>query len=89
MEEDQKIMKGMKEDAETWNLSKGEWEVLKGLRGDSSVVIKLVDKGSTVVVMDREQYVREAVRQLKDCEFHKELEKPIYLESVKLIKGEM
>jgi len=48
---------------EDWNLSRGEWEALKRLRRDNTVVIKLADKGSVVVVMDRVQYESEAMWQ--------------------------
>lgn len=52
------------------------------------VVIKPADKGSMVVIMDREQYVSEAMRQLQDTELYKQLEQPIYLESVEVIRCE-
>lgn len=89
IKEDQKIIKGIKEVMEAWNLSQEEWRVLKGLRQDNSIVIKPADKGCIVVVMDRWQYVREAMRQLEDTEFYKELGEPIYMESVEQIKKEL
>ncbi|XDV11124.1 hypothetical protein PO909_000146, partial [Leuciscus waleckii] len=89
IKKDQKTMKGIKEVAEAGNLSQEEWRVLKGLREDNSIVIKPADKGSMVVVMDRWQYVREAMRQLEDPEFYEELTEPIYLESVERIKNEL
>lgn len=39
--------------------------------------------------MDREQYVREANRQLEDQEFFKLLTKPIFMDSVEEIKQEL
>lgn len=89
IEEDQRTMKGMREVPEDGNLSRREWEALKGLRADSSLIIKPADKGSLVVVMDWEQYVREAMRQLEDMEFYEELQRPIYPESVELIRREL
>lgn len=68
-----KIKKIMKEVKETWNRSKGKLEALKGLRKDSTLVIKPADKGSMVVIMDREQYDREAMMQLQGPEFYQEL----------------
>lgn len=82
-------MKGIKEVTETWNFSQEEWGAMKGLRQDNSIVIKPADKGCIVVVMDRWQYVREAMRQLEDTEFYEELTEPIYLESVERIKSEL
>lgn len=40
-----------------WNLSRGEWDALRLLRRDNTIVIKPANKGSMVVVMDREQYI--------------------------------
>lgn len=62
---------------------------LKRLRKDDSIVIKPADKGSIVVIMDREQYVKEAERQLMDREFYMEIGKPIYPESIKVIEEEL
>lgn len=82
-------MEGMREVQEESNLSRGEWGALKGLRADHSLIIKPADKGSLVVIMDREQYVREAIRQLEDREFYEELQEPIFPESVVLIREEL
>lgn len=66
---------------------KGERETLKRLSADTSLVIKPADKGSDVVVMDREQYVKDVNRQLEDQEFYRPLEEPIYMDSVDIIKN--
>ena len=50
----------------TYNLSKEEWLSMRGLAEDRSVVIKPADKGSCVVVWDREDYLKEAKKQLQD-----------------------
>ncbi|MGL5901975.1 MAG: hypothetical protein ACRCZO_04755, partial [Cetobacterium sp.] len=89
IEEDKKVIGGVKEVCEESNLLRGEREALKGLRADQSLVIKPADKGSMVEVMDREQYVREAMRQLEDRDYYEELQKPIFLESAGLIKEEL
>ena len=39
------------------NMNKEEWDVLKGLADDRSIVIKKVDKGSCVVVWCRDGYI--------------------------------
>lgn len=51
MEEDQKVMKGVREIQEIWNLSEDEWVALQRIRRDNSVVIKPADKRSMVVIM--------------------------------------
>ncbi|XP_062621124.1 uncharacterized protein LOC134282739 [Saccostrea cucullata] len=46
------------------NLSKEERSALQSLKNRDDIVIKKADKGSTVVVMDKETYMAEAQRQL-------------------------
>ena len=41
------------------NISKEELEAIDSLRNDPSIIIKEADKGSCVVVWDREDYLRE------------------------------
>ena len=48
------------------NFSKEEWQAMRSLVNDRSVVIKKADKGSCVVVWDHEDYITEAERQLGD-----------------------
>ena len=48
------------------NLSAEEWKALRELAADKTVVIKGVDKGSSVVVWDGSDYLHETSRQLKD-----------------------
>ena len=54
------------------NLSASEKEALKNLRNDNSIVIKEADKGSGVVVWDKEDYLKEAYSQLSDTEVYEE-----------------
>ena len=48
------------------NLSKEEWVAMRAFADDRSLVIKKADKGSCIVVWDRNDYLREAEKQLKD-----------------------
>ena len=48
------------------NLTKSERKALYDLKNDKSIVIKSADKGSAVVVWDREDYIKEAEKQLGD-----------------------
>ena len=50
------------------NLSKEERDALHSLKNDNTIVIKGVNKGSGVVVWDREDYLKEAHKQLSDEE---------------------
>ena len=42
------------------NFSKEEWQAMRALANDRSIVIKKADKGSCVVVWDRNDYIAEA-----------------------------
>ena len=55
------------------NLSKEERNALYSLKNDNTIVIKGADKGSGVVVCDREDYLKEAHKQLSDKEVYKEV----------------
>ena len=55
----------------TPNLSPEEIEALKQLRSDNSIVIKKADKASTVVIMNRDDYIAEVERQLNNSKFYK------------------
>jgi len=50
------------------NLSKEEQEALHNLRGYDDIIIKQAAKGSAVVILERDKYVAEAMRQLSDSE---------------------
>lgn len=58
-----------------------EEEALMEIQNRHSIIIKPADKGSTIVIVDKEDYAFEAMRQLQDKEFYKPLQEPIYLET--------
>ena len=53
------------------NFSKEEWQCMCLLANVRSIVIKKADKGSCVVVWDRQDYIAEASKQLKDESVYK------------------
>ena len=55
------------------NLTKDEREVIYSLKDDPSIIIKETDKGSVVVVWDREEYLEEVYKQLYDSEVYEEV----------------
>ena len=59
------------------NLTKEERKALYSPRDDTSIVIKEVDKGSAVVVWDREDYLAEAEKQLDDKNVYKKVTKEV------------
>ena len=54
------------------NLSTQEQEAIRNLQSDDSIVIKPADKGSGVVVWDRNDYLLEAEKQLSDKEVYEQ-----------------
>lgn len=69
----------------TTNLDQFELEALKQLKSNKNIVIKPADKGSSVVVLDREQYLWEGYRQLNDKKYYKSLKKPIFKDTIPLV----
>ena len=53
------------------NFSAEEWKALRGLAADKTVVIKEADKGFSMVVWDRSDYLHEASRQLPNQNIYK------------------
>ena len=55
------------------------WKTLRNLADDKSIVIKIADKGSSVVIQDRDDYLQEAFKQLRgtniygDVKFNKNI----------------
>ena len=56
------------------NLISEEWRAIRSLADDRNIVIKEADKGSAVVVWDRNDYVKEAEKQLKDTKVYKQVD---------------
>ena len=59
------------------NLTINERAALRGLMADTNIIIKGADKGSAVVVWDREDYLREAESQLGDCNVYDKVSDPL------------
>ena len=54
------------------NLSRGERKALSQLKSDQTIIIKEADKGSAVVIMDRDFYRDKILEMLNDNNFYKE-----------------
>jgi hypothetical protein len=63
-----------------------EKQALEELQQNTSIIIKPADKGSAIVILDREQYVKEALRQLQNTEYYQPLAAPIYLDTAAQIR---
>lgn len=67
------------------NLSTEEIQAIRELMSAKHIIIKPADKGSSVVILDREQYTLEVSRQLNDQTYYKKLDEPIYLRTIPII----
>ena len=62
---EQELFKDIEIPSRYSNLSSEEWGAIRYLADDRSIVIKKADKSSAVVVWDRDDYVKEAQKQLE------------------------
>ena len=60
------------------NLTKLEQDALKNLKRQKDLIFKPADKGGQVVIMNREDYVREGLRQLEIPQHYQQIENPIF-----------
>ena len=66
---------------ETENINQDELESLKILANDNTLIIKPADKGGATVIMDRDMYIAEAMRQLNNQTYYTQIPKPICYEN--------
>lgn len=59
------------------NLSKNEIMALKNLSNLKDIIIKPADKGGATVLMDKSNYIAEALRQLNDPKYYQKIREPI------------
>ena len=68
------------------NLNQEETNALKELQTNRQIILKPADKGSAVVLMDREDYVWEGNRQLNNSNYYRKLDTPIYMDTKDIVK---
>ena len=56
------------------NQKKEEWTAITTLRNNKDIVIKPADKGGNIVIMNKEDYIQEGLRQLSDSNHYEILE---------------
>lgn len=67
------------------NLTEAEIAALTELTDNDQIVIKPADKGSAIVILDKQQYLWECHRQLSDENYYLKLPKPIYPDTVPIV----
>lgn len=68
------------------NLSAKERAALKNLKKTPDIIIKKSDKGNSIVVMNKKDYIQEAETQLNDLKYYRKVETPLFTESIPEIK---
>ena len=68
------------------NLSPGERRALHNLLGDNTIIVKKADKGTTTVIMSREQKIKEGQILLNDLDNYRPLEKQMAVVTAEKIK---
>ena len=69
------------------NLSSSERVTLNRLRRNKNIVFKKADKGSVIVIMDKNGYIAEGTRQLNNTAHYEKLDAPIYPNTAKLVSA--
>ena len=71
------------------NISTLEREAIRNLASDTSIVIKQADKGGAVVILDRDDYIKEGIRQLSDIKFYTQTDENLTSHHYSLIKDKV
>jgi len=71
------------------NLKKEELDSINGLKNMKNLMIKPADKGSTTVLIDRQEYIKEAKRQLNNSKYYTRISEPINKYNVQKIKDNL
>ena len=63
------------------NLTLQQLKTIQELRKNEEIIIKPADKGGAVVIMQKDLYLQEAMRQLNNNNYYERLDAPIYAET--------
>lgn len=69
------------------NLTAEESKCISKLRTNPDIIIKEADKGGATVIMDINNYIYEANRQLNDIKYYKPLQQPIFHDNIPKIRA--
>ena len=63
---EEELVKVIKTPLNYSNLTNEKWQAIRSLPDDRSIVIKKADKGSSIVIWDRVDYLKEANKELSE-----------------------
>lgn len=69
----------------TANLTPSERQAIGNLNKNTNIIIKPADKGGAIVILDKELYKKEALRQLNNTMYYKPIERSLTPDTVKMI----
>ena len=69
------------------NLTKEEIHALAKLKTNTDIVIKKADKNNAIVLMNKDDYLKEANRQLSNTKYYEKLDNPIYPNAIPKINA--
>ena len=55
------------------NMPRDEWDSIRSLTDDKNIVIKRADKGSCVIIWDKNDYLLQADKKLKDKKVYRDV----------------
>lgn len=68
------------------NISQEERKALSKLAANPNIIIKSADKGGQICIQDRDNYLKEAYRQLNDAQYYKPLLQPLQNETQAIVR---
>ncbi len=71
------------------NLTKSERRAMRDLSKNPNIVIKKADKGSAVVIMDRDDYINEGMSQLNNTKFYRKVDHDLTPENNALLNEKL
>lgn len=73
----------------TQNITKNQREAIQSLKNDPNIIIKKSDKGGNVVVMPKDMYINEGMRQLNDKDRYRLSNRIEYEASIKTYQNKL
>ena len=78
-------IKNLQVQSEKNNITREEANALNTLKHNRDIVIKKSDKSAAVVVMDKNDYITEGIRQLSNSDHYQQIDQPVFLETAVMI----
>ena len=60
------------------NITAAEYQAFENLQNRKDLVFKKADKGNAIVIMDRNEYIKEAMNQLEDNQYYTKISEPVF-----------